>query len=150
MNTRPRQFALAAVVALLAIVVSSCDETTDAQRSQVVSLINSERSSRKLPKLQQASDLNAKAGSWAAKVRDDCKLSHSKMSDGVTLAWGELGENVGSSASIPKTHTILMNSPAHKANILKSNFDRIGVGVAAGKCDGYDLVFIAEVFADAR
>ena len=77
MNTRPRQFALAAVVALLAIVVSSCDETTDAQRSQVVSLINSERSSRKLPKLQQASDLNAKAGSWAAKVRDDCKLSHS-------------------------------------------------------------------------
>ena len=132
MNTRPRQFALAAVVALLAIVVSSCDETTDAQRSQVVSLINSERSSRKLPTLQQASDLNAKAGSWAAKVRNDCKLSHSKMSDGVTLTWGELGENVGSSSSIPKTHTILMNSPGHRANILLPRYGRVGIGVLDG------------------
>ena len=147
---RPRQFALAAVVALLAIIVASCDETTNSQRSQVISLINKERSSRKLPRLVQAGDLNSKAGGWAAKMRNECRLSHSKLSDGVTLSWRALGENVAYASSIPKTHTSLMNSSRHRANILKSNYNRVGVGVATGKCGGYNVVYVPQVFADAR
>ena len=149
MRTRPRQFALAAVVALLALIVVSCDETTDAQRSQVVSQINGERSSRGIPKLQQATDLNNKAGSWAAKMRDECKLSHSNLSSGVTLNWRALGENVAYASSLTDTHTSLMNSDRHRANILKSNYNRVGVGVATGKCGGYNVVYVAQVFAHA-
>ena len=149
MRTRPRQLALAALVALLALVAASCDETTDSQRSQVVSQINGERSSRRLTKLQQASDLNSKAGSWAAKMRDECKLSHSNLSSGVSLNWRALGENVAYAGSLSKTHTSLMNSPRHKANILKPNYNRVGVGVATGKCGGYNVVYVAQVFAHA-
>ena len=149
-TTRPRQFALAVVAALLALIIVSCDETSESQRSQVISQINSERSSRKLSKLQPASDLNSKAGSWAAKMRDECKLSHTKLSDGVSLTWRELGENVAYASSLSGTHSSLMNSPRHKANILKSNYNRVGVGVAAGKCNGYNVVYVAQVFADAR
>ncbi|MCB1028238.1 MAG: CAP domain-containing protein, partial [Microthrixaceae bacterium] len=130
MRSRPLRLALAALVALLAVVVAACDETTDAQRSQAIGLINSERSSRGIAKLSQASDLNAKAGNWAAKMRDECKLSHSKLSDGVTLSWRALGENVGYSSSISKIHTNLMNSSGHRANILNSSYDRVGVGIA--------------------
>ena len=84
---------------------------------------------------------------------DDCLLytsSHSKLSDGVTLSWRALGENVAYASSIPKTHTSLMNSSRHRANILKSNYNRVGVGVATGKCGGYNVVYVAQVFADAR
>ena len=149
MRTRSRQFALAAVVALLAIIVASCDETTNSNRSTVVSQINKERSSRKLPTLRQASDLNRKAGSWAAKMRDECKLSHSNLSSGVSLNWRALGENVAYAGSLSKTHISLMNSPRHKANILKPNYNRVGVGVATGKCGGYNVVYVAQVFAHA-
>ena len=150
MRTRPRQLALAALVALLALVAASCDETTESQRSKVVSQINGERSSRRLTKLQQASDLNSKAGSWAAKMRDECKLSHSTLSDGVTMKWKSLGENVAYASSLTTTHSSLMNSPRHKANILKSGYNRVGVGVAAGRCGGYDVVYVAQVFAETR
>ena len=150
MKTRPRQLALAAVVALLAIIVASCDETTNSQRSQVVSLINKERSRAGSGQLRPATDLNNKAGSWAAKMRDECSLSHSNLSKGVTLNWRQLGENVAYAGSISKTHSSLMNSPRHRANILKSNYNRVGVGVATGKCRGYNVVYVAQVFADAR
>ena len=116
MRTRPRQLAIAAVVALLAIIVAACDETTSSQRSQVVSLINKERAKTGASSLRQADDLNTKAGNWAAKMRNECRLSHSKLSDGVTLKWSQLGENVAYGPSIPKTHSSLMNSPRHRAN----------------------------------
>ena len=150
MKTRPRQLALAAVVALLAIIVASCDETPNSQRSQVVSLINKERSRAGSGQLRPATDLNNKAGSWAAKMRDECKLSHSTLSDGVTMKWKSLGENVAYASSLTTTHSSLMNSPRHKANILKSGYNRVGVGVAAGKCGGYDVVYVAQVFAETR
>ena len=150
MRTRPRQLAIAAVVALLAIIVAACDETTSSQRSQVVSLINNERAKSGAASLRQADDLNTKAGNWAAKMRDECRLSHSNLSDGVTLRWTQLGENVAYASSIPKAHTSLMNSPRHRANILKPSYNRVGVGVAAGQCGGYNVVYVAQVFANAR
>ena len=83
-------------------------------------------------------------------MRDECKLSHSKLSDGVTLSWRALGENVGYSSSISKIHTNLMNSSGHRANILNSSYDRVGVGIATGTCNGYSVVYETQVFADVR
>lgn len=147
---RFRRLAFASLVALLAVFITACDETTSSQRSEAVSLINRERSKQGVKKLTQASDLNAKAGNWAAKMRDECKLSHSKLSDGVTLSWRSLGENVGYASSISKIHTNLMNSSGHRANILKSSYDKVGIGIATGKCNGYNVVYETQVFADVR
>ncbi len=42
--------------------------------------------------------------------------------------WVTLGENVGVGAAVDSLHTAFMNSPAHKANILHSAFNNVGVG----------------------
>ena len=144
-----RRIALALAVVLLGVFITACDETTSGQRSQVVSLINSERSSRKIARLSQSAELNTKAGNWAAKMRDDCNISHSILTDGITFKWKSLGENVGYGKTIPEVHANLMASKRHKANMLNKAFNRVGVGVATGKCRGYQTVYVVEVFAQA-
>lgn len=39
-----------------------------------------------------------------------------------------------------------MNSPTHKANIVKANYTEIGVGVASGTFEGKRTVFVAQLF----
>ena len=39
-----------------------------------------------------------------------------------------------------------MNSPTHRANILKSDYTEIGIGVARGVYEGRDTVFVAQLF----
>jgi hypothetical protein len=39
-----------------------------------------------------------------------------------------------------------MKSPAHKANIVNNKYTEIGVGTAKGKFDGFDTVFVVQLF----
>ncbi len=39
-----------------------------------------------------------------------------------------------------------MNSPTHRANIIKKNYTEIGIGVASGKYQGRNTVFVAQFF----
>lgn len=39
-----------------------------------------------------------------------------------------------------------MQSPTHRANIVNGNYREIGVGVARGRYDGYDTVFVVQLF----
>lgn len=39
-----------------------------------------------------------------------------------------------------------MSSPTHRANIMNKNFTQIGIGVAEGTYDGYDTVFVVQLF----
>jgi Cysteine-rich secretory protein family len=39
-----------------------------------------------------------------------------------------------------------MNSPTHRANIANKNYTEIGVGTAKGTYDGYDTVFVVQLF----
>lgn len=43
--------------------------------------------------------------------------------------WIVLGENVGVGSTVTSLHKAFMNSPAHRANILYSRFQYVGVGV---------------------
>ena len=43
-----------------------------------------------------------------------------------------------------------MNSPAHKENILKNNFEEIGIGVASGNYEGRSSVFVVQFFASTK
>lgn len=47
--------------------------------------------------------------------------------------WTLLGENVGVGGGVSSLHTAFMNSPVHRANMLNSDFDHIGVGVVNAK-----------------
>jgi len=39
-----------------------------------------------------------------------------------------------------------MNSPTHRANIVNNNYTEIGIGVARGKYEGYETVFVVQMF----
>lgn len=39
-----------------------------------------------------------------------------------------------------------MDSPTHRANIMNGNYTEIGIGVAEGEFEGYDTVFVVQLF----
>jgi hypothetical protein len=55
----------------------------------------------------------------------------------------EVGENVAHAGSPAGAHRMIWASPSHRANLLSSRFDAVGVGVSRGK-DG--SVWVAELF----
>ena len=46
------------------------------------------------------------------------------------------GENLALARSVPIAHTGLMNSPGHRANILRPEFGRVGIGIMDGGMRG--------------
>jgi uncharacterized protein YkwD len=74
--------------------------------------------------------------------------------DGYT--WQAAGENIayisGSGAAtidagdVERLHTLLMNSPGHRANILSGNFTEIGIGITQGDYKGRPAIFVTEDF----
>lgn len=46
------------------------------------------------------------------------------------------GENLALARSVPIAHTGLMNSPGHRANILRAEFGRVGIGIMDGGMRG--------------
>jgi uncharacterized protein YkwD len=138
---------LAAALALIvsAGVLTSC-ESTDAERAQVLSLINSSRAAAGLAPVADSLTLDMKADAWAQKLRDECALSHSRLADGAPSNWQKLGENVGYGGSISQVHTAYLNSPGHRANIMDPAFNEAGTAAVWGTCSGQQRVFTVQVF----
>lgn len=138
---------LASVAAVLVLggVLTSC-ETTDADRGEVISLINASRARSGIAPLRENVDLNVKADAWASRLRDDCRIYHSRLSDGAPPNWQKLGENVGRGGTIQQVHTAYLNSPGHRRNIMDPAFNQVGAGAVWGTCNGYRMVFTVQVF----
>jgi uncharacterized protein YkwD len=62
------------------------------------------------------------------------------------LSWGALGENVAHAATLALAHRSLWASPSHRANMLRRDFERVGVGVVRGERGD---VWVVETFASA-
>jgi uncharacterized protein YkwD len=138
---------LAALVAVLTLsgVLTSC-ETTDADRAAVINAINSSRAAARLAPLREHPDLNNKADAWARTMRDQCRIWHSRLSDGAPAGWQKLGENVGRGGTIQQVHVAYMNSAGHRRNILDPAFNHVGAGAVWGTCNGHRTVFTVQVF----
>jgi uncharacterized protein YkwD len=52
------------------------------------------------------------------------------------VRFGIAGENLALASTIPVAHTGLMNSPGHRANIMRPEFGRVGIGVMDGGMRG--------------
>lgn len=135
------------LVALLAVVgfTGGC-ESIDQERNEVVALVNKSRAENGLRQLKPDITLDIKADAWAQKLRDDCGLSHSKLSDGAPRQWLKLGENVGYGGTIAQIHEAYLNSPGHKANIMDPVYTSMGAAAVWGDCDGQHRVFTVQVF----
>lgn len=138
-------FASLAAVLALSGVLTGC-ETTDADRGEVISLINASRADAGLAPLSENVELNLKADSWARRLRDDCQIYHSRLADGAPANWQKLGENVGRGGTIYQVHGAYLNSPGHRRNILDGSFNQVGAGAVWGTCNGYRTVFTVQVF----
>jgi len=59
-------------------------------------------------------------------------------------------ENVASARTVAKAHSALIESPAHKDNILAKDVTRVGIGIARFQPPLDKHLYITEVFADPR
>lgn len=132
---------LAGVLAMLVLVGSSC--TRNAYAFDSAAQVNATRSSSGLSKLAIDDTLVAKAQAWAERMASAGKISHSQLTDAAGNNWSVLAENVGMASSISQMHSLFMNSPSHRANIVNGSFDRIGTGVA----ESGGRLFVVQVFA---
>ncbi len=68
--------------------------------------------------------------------------------DEVGYTYAYAGENLAVNFTDSKdVETAWMNSPTHRANIVKPEYTKIGIGVANGQYEGKDVTFVVQFFA---
>lgn len=103
-----------------------------------------------VPPLVRDARLDAIAHAHAARMAARQQLAHD-VGDGTpmdrlhaqSLDPREAGENVAMAASAPLAHRALWESPSHRANMLKRDFDHFGIGVEK---DAQGNLWVAELF----
>lgn len=136
-----------------AIAATPIPAASPGAEQQVVGAINQLRAQNGRPALKVHSALTNKARYWSrwmaagncGRSNGMAKICHSTLAGGIGVAWTMLAENVG--MATPRSNVIgvikgLEASPGHRANILNSTVDWVGVGVAY---DG-NAVYITQEF----
>jgi uncharacterized membrane protein required for colicin V production len=104
---------------------------------EMLKLINQERNKRNLKKLEVDPILKKTAYSHSLDMAKNGYFSHYNLENkGIKERVGELdktkiiiGENLVVAYDVESAHKKLMNSPAHRQNILSSFYRKIGIGV---------------------
>ncbi|MHA1569900.1 MAG: CAP domain-containing protein [Alphaproteobacteria bacterium] len=124
-------------------------------RQRVLAQINRERAENNLPPLRVHQMLETVAQTHAEEMRELRYAMHRSpttglVSDRATMAglrWRRVSENVAVNQTAMAAHIGLMNSPAHRANVLDDQVDLIGIGVAfADNGHGHRAVYLVENF----
>lgn len=109
-------------------------------------LINASRAERGRRTLRISERLSSVAQKHASAMASAGRLYHnpSLAQQLSTFNWTILGENVGVGATVPTLHRAFMASDAHRRNILRRPFRRVGVGtvMAGGR------LWVVVVFSD--
>ncbi|PKM49496.1 MAG: SCP-like extracellular protein [Firmicutes bacterium HGW-Firmicutes-7] len=108
-----------------------------ADEQQMIDLINAERSKNGLSALKADISVMKVARIKAEDLSKNQYFSHDSPKYGSPfemlktfgVAYKAAGENIAGNTSVSAAHKALMNSPGHRANILKTNFDTIGIGI---------------------
>lgn len=147
----PRSLSRLFVVVLAAsltvfLVPSSGVDAASSAETKMRQLINRERTERGRKALAMNDILVGIARRHSKDMAADRRIYHNPNL-GYALrfsnpsAWGE---NVGHGASVPSLHNLFMHSAPHRKNILKPEFDRVGVGIVERDGTLYvTVVFVA-------
>ncbi len=133
--------ALALAAVLTGTLTAAPAGATTAEDS-LTSRLNGARSDQGLPSLATRSDLVAVARAQATRMADSGTLYHNPNLTTDVANWRWVGENVGYGPDVQTVHVAFMNSDAHRANILDTDFTEVGIGVV----ERGDRVWVAEVF----
>lgn len=120
---------------------------------RLVDLLNHERLEKGLTDLTLDTTLRELARAHSRKMAAENKLSHqfpnypplNERAVDAGLFFSELGENVASGEIFVMrfVHQALMDSPAHRKNILKSEYSKLGIGIIKQG----DVYYTTQVFA---
>ena len=105
--------------------------------------MNLSRTQRGLRPYAVSSALSVVAQQQAQRMASQQRLFHNPNLTTDVHSWHALGENVAYTSSVSRAHTLLMNSPPHRANLLSRTFTQVGVGVVK---DSHRTVWVVEVF----
>jgi hypothetical protein len=137
-----RAAAAVLTAALLLSVALPASADTASDEARVLTLIQQTRASVGAPALRVDSALTSAARSWAAKMARDGTISHN-VGLGSQVTASKLAENVGMGATVDIVHQGFLNSPGHRANMVDTGVNSVGVGVAYS--GGY--VFVVQDYA---
>lgn len=121
----------------------------------IVDLTNTQRNDLALPTLQRNSVLDAAAKLKADNMAAGHYFSHDSPTgvtpwhwfDAAGYTYAFAGENLA--VYFTDSDAVVdawMKSPTHRANIVGKNYTEIGVGTAKGTYNGYDTVFVVQLF----
>jgi Cysteine-rich secretory protein family len=147
------------VLALLLLLLASTSHATPAlpqagaQESALLDAINHERTSAGLPALQWDAALATSARQHAQLMAQKNTLSHQfpgelSLQDRATqngAHFSVISENIAQGPSVMGLHTQWMNSPPHRANILDSEVNSVGIAIVQSG----NSLFAVEDFSSA-
>lgn len=137
----PRRAALLLLltVAALALIAGTASASPWADADQrLVSKINAERAAAGKSALRVDAELQRVARDWSAVMASQDRLYHNpNLGSQVQRDWRLLGENVGwsqwsgasESTLVDRIHTMFMGSAKHRENVLRSEYNWVGVGI---------------------
>lgn len=111
-------------------------------QTSVYNALKVDRHAHGLRMLPTQADAQRHAQAWAEKLARDNKLSHSDLRASIKTGYCSLGENVGYGSSVEVIEAAYMASPDHRANILNTKWNGVGVGHATNGT----RVFTVQVF----
>lgn len=115
------------------------------KRRRMVRFINRERQSHGLPPLQWSPDLRVESQRWSNYMATTGNFHHRyPLRQNIDPGWRRITENIAYHWSVEYSgaHTMLMNSPGHRRNILDPNVNHVGVGIR--KKDG--MFYVTQIF----
>ena len=129
-------------IAALLVALSLLTACLTSAQTQVLDEMNADRNANRLSTLPVQADAQRKAQAWAEKLARENTLYHSTLSDGIKVRWCSIGENVGYGGSVAAIEDAYMASSGHRANILSTKWNGVGVGYARNG----NRVFTVQVF----
>jgi len=122
----------------------------------IVAFANQDRASASVGALSEDALLDKAAQAKADDMAAKGYFSHIDPSGNAPWVWFKkvgyyyygAGENLAIDFSDAQSlNTAWMNSPAHRANIVRGTYSRVGIGIARGTYQGKSATFIVEFFA---
>ncbi|MEW6552890.1 MAG: DUF5719 family protein [Actinomycetota bacterium] len=114
---------------------------TSNEEARMIQLVNQARNSAGLPSLYPEQQLTDMARSYSSEMYLYNFFSHVSPVSGTLqqrisargiTGWTLAGENIAKAPSVDVAFQALMNSPSHRENILRRDFNCIGIGVVQG------------------
>jgi uncharacterized protein YkwD len=149
-----RTCALQLALACLLVLVSTAQQNPTNSERALMDAVNIERKATGLPSLKWDEALALAARTHAEQMARQDSVEHTLAGEpslaaratraGARFSW--LSENIVAAGSVREAHAQFMKSPAHRANILDTGMDRVGIGIA----DRGGQVFVVEDFSKGK